>query len=91
MSPLRIAGFVCIAGACLFGFAAIFYAMTGQASGLSLYDVWFKFLPGSLNWLQRYLWSSLWNGIYIILIQPAWIVMAIVGLLLIGLGKKKVE
>ena len=91
MSPLRITGFVLIAVACLFAFASIYYAMIGVSGGLSLYDVWYKFLPASLNWVQRFLWSSLWNGLYIILVQPAWVVVGIIGLLCIGLGKKTVE
>lgn len=91
MSPLRIAGFALVAIACLFAFASLYYAMIGVSGGLSLYDVWNKFLPASLNWLQRYLWSTLWNGLYIILVQPAWIVVGIIGLLCIGLGRKHVE
>ena len=91
MSPLRIAGFALIAVACLFAFASLYYAMLGRGGGLSLYDVWYKFLPASVNWVQRYLWSTLWNGLYIILIQPAWVVVGIIGLLCIGLGKKHVE
>jgi hypothetical protein len=92
MSPLRIAGFVLVALAGLFGFDNIYYAMTGKGSGsLSLYDVWYKFGPGSLNLLQQYLWSGLWNGIYIILARPAWVVVGILGLLFIGLGRKRVE
>ena len=91
MSPLRIAGFALVAVSVLFAFASIYYAAIGVGGGLSLYDVWYKFLPASLNWLQRYLWTSLWNGFYIILVQPAWVVVGIIGLLCIGLGKKKVE
>jgi len=91
MSPLRIAGFALVAVACLFAFASVYYAMIGVDSGLSLYDVWYKFLPASLNWLQRYLWTTLWNGLYIILVQPAWVVVGIIGLLCIGLGRKSVE
>jgi hypothetical protein len=37
------------------------------------------------------MWTNLWNGLYIILIQPAWVVVGIIGLLCIGLGKKTVE
>jgi len=92
MSPLRIAGFVLIAVSCLFAFASVFYMMTGQAGGgLSLYDVWNKFLPASLSWMQRYMWTGLWNGLYIILVQPAWIVVGVIGLLCVGLGRKRVE
>ena len=80
-----------IAVACLFAFASVYYAMIGVGGGLSLYDVWYKFLPASVNWLQRYMWTSLWNGLYIILVQPAWVVVGIIGLLCIGLGKKHVE
>src|ERR1044072_6184636 len=69
MSPLRIAGFALGAVAFLFAFASIYYAMMGVVDGLSLYDVWNKSRPASLNWLQRYLWTSLWNGFYIILVQ----------------------
>jgi hypothetical protein len=91
MSPLRIAGFVLIAVACLFAFASIYYAMIGVSGGLSLYDVWNKFLPASLNWVQRSLWSALWNGLYVILVMPAWAVVGVIGLLCVGLGKKTVE
>ena len=91
MSPLRIAGFALIAVACLFAFASLYYAMIGVSGGLSLYDVLYKFVPAILNWLQRYMWTGLWNGLYIILVQPAWVVVGIIGLLCIGLGKKHVE
>ena len=91
MSPLRIAGFTLVAIACVFAFASVYYAMIGVGGGLSLYDVWNKFLPASLNWMQRYLWSTLWNGLYIILIQPAWVVVGVIGLLCIGLGRRRVE
>jgi hypothetical protein len=91
MSPLRIAGFVLIALACLFAVGSAWYAFRGHSGGLSLYDVWFKFLPASLNWLQRYLWTSVWNGLYVILIMPAWFVVGVVGLLCVGLGRKTVE
>ena len=91
MSPLRIAGFTLVAIACVFAFASVYYAMIGVGGGLSLYDVWNKFLPASLNWMQRYLWSTLWNGLYIILIQPAWVVVGVIGLLCIGLGQRRVE
>jgi hypothetical protein len=91
MSPIRIAGFVLIAAAILFAIASIWYAVIGVSGGLSLYDVWYKFLPSSLNWVQRYLWTGLWNGIYIILIQPAWLVVGIIGLFCVGLGRKRVE
>jgi hypothetical protein len=91
MSPLRIAGFVLIAIACLFAFASGYYALIGVSGGLSLYDVWYKFLPSSLNAMERYLWTGLWNGLHIILIQPAWMVVGIIGLLCVGLGRKRVE
>jgi hypothetical protein len=91
MSPLRIVGFVLIAAAVLFAIASIWYSVLGISSGLSLYDVCYKFLPAGLNWLQRYLWAGLWNGIYIILIQPAWMVVGIIGLLCVGLGRRRVE
>ena len=91
MSPLRIAGFTLVAIACVFAFASVYYAMIGVGGGLSLYDVWNKFLPASLNWMQRYLWSTLWNGLYIILVQPAWVVVGVIGLLCIGLGRRRVE
>ena len=91
MSPLRIAGFTLVAIACVFAFASVYYAMIGVGGGLSLYDVWNKFLPASLNWMQRSLWSTLWNGLYIILVQPAWVVVGVIGLLCIGLGRRRVE
>ncbi len=91
MSPLRIVGFVLIAAAVLFAITSIWYSVIGRSTGLSLYDVWYKFLPASLNLLQRYLWAGLWNGIYVILIQPAWMVVGIIGLLCVGLGRRRVE
>ncbi|WP_119301610.1 hypothetical protein [Dongia deserti] len=91
MSPLRIAGFILIAMAVLFAAASLWYAVIDGNSHLSLYDVWYKFLPASLNWVQRSVWSGLWNGIYTILIMPAWAVVGVVGLICIGLGRKRVE
>jgi len=91
MSPLRITGFVLVAMAVLFAAASLWYAVIGQDSHLSLYDVWFKFLPASLNWVQRTVWSGLWNGLYTILSMPAWTVVGIIGLVCIGLGRKRVE
>ncbi len=91
MSPLRIAGFVLIGFAALFAFGSLWYAVMDVGEGLSLYDVWQKFLPASLNWVQRSLSASLWNGIYIILIMPAWAVVGVIGLLCIGLGRKRHE
>ena len=96
MSPLRIVGFVFIGLACLFAVANIWYWMIdATGGGVSLYDVWFKFGPGSLSFvqmvIQQYIWGALWNGIHIILLQPAWLVFGIVGALLIGLGARRVE
>jgi hypothetical protein len=91
MSPVRIAGFILIAMAILFAIASLWYMVIGEDSHLSLYDVWYKFLPGSLNWVQRTVWSTLWNGLYTILIMPAWMVVGVIGLVCIGLGRKRVE
>jgi hypothetical protein len=91
MSPLRIAGFVLIAMSALFGIAAIYYEVIGESSHLSMYDVWYKFLPASLNWVQRTVWGGLWTGLYTILIMPAWAVSAVAGVICIGLGRKQVE
>ncbi|HET6161535.1 MAG TPA: hypothetical protein VFE34_24550 [Dongiaceae bacterium] len=91
MSPLRIAGFALVGVSILFMIANIWYWLIGVGGGLSLYDVWLKFGPSSLNMAQRYMWSGLWNGLQVVLSQPAWIVVGIVGLLCIGLGGKKVE
>ncbi len=96
MSPLRIAGFALIALACLFGIANIWYWMIDAGGGgISLYDVWYKFGPTSLNviqgFIERHVWTALWNGILIILIQPAWLVLGVVGALCVGLGRRRVE
>jgi hypothetical protein len=96
MSPLRIVGFGLIGLACLFGVANIWYFIIGASGGgVSLYDVWFKFGPGSLNFvqtmIQKYVWAALWSGINVILKQPAWLVFGILGGLCIGLGGRKVE
>jgi hypothetical protein len=91
MSPLRIAGFILIAAAVLFAVASLWYRMTGIGEGLSMYDVWQKFLPASLNWVQRSVWSTLWNGLYTILVMPAWVVVGIIGMICVGLGRRRVE
>jgi hypothetical protein len=91
MSPLRITGFVLIAAAVLFAAASLWFAVVGGDSHLSLYDVWLKFLPGSLNWVQRTVWAGLWTGVYTIISLPAWAVVGIIGLICVGLGRKKVE
>ncbi len=91
MSPLRITGFVLIAAAVLFAAASLFYAVVGVDESMSLYAVWQKFLPASLNWVQRSVWSALWNGLHTILVMPAWAVTGVIGLICIGLGRKRVE
>ena len=96
MSPVRIAGFGLLGLACLFGVANIwYYIIDASGGGISLYDVWFKFGPGSLHFvqaiIQKYVWAALWTGIQVILQQPAWLVFGILGGLLIGLGGRKVE
>ncbi|MGH6894001.1 MAG: hypothetical protein ACREEP_17280 [Dongiaceae bacterium] len=96
MSPLRIVGFGLVGFACLFGVANAWYWLIDAASGgISLYDIWNRFAPASLNvvesFIVRYVWATLWSGMFIILAQPAWIVLGIVGLLCIGLGRKKLE
>ena len=95
MSPLRIAGFVLVGMALLFGIANIWYWLIGEGGGVSVYDVWYKFGASSLNaiqgFIQRHVWTGLWNGIFIILIQPAWLVFGVAGIVCIGLGRRKVE
>jgi hypothetical protein len=91
MSPLRITGFVLIAAAVLFAAASLWYGVIGVDESMSLYAVWQKFLPASLNWVQRTVWSPLWNGLYAILVMPAWAVVGVIGLICIGLGRRRVE
>ena len=91
MSPLRISGFVLVAVATLFALGSLWYSVMGIASGLSLYDVWYKFLPGSLNWVQRNIWAGLWHLLSVILVMPAWAVVGLAGLICIGLGRRRIE
>ena len=95
MHPVRIAGFVLVAMASLFAVANLWYWLIGDPAGVSVYDVWYKYASTSLNVLQgfieRHIWSGLWSGLYIILIQPAWLVFGVAGILCIGLGRRKVE
>ena len=91
MSPLRLAGFVLLGFAALFAFGSLWYAVMGTGEGVSLYDVWQKFLPASLNWVQRTLSGAMWNGIFVILIMPAWAVVGVIGLICIGLGRKRLD
>ena len=91
MSPLRIAGFVLVAVASLFLVGNIWYWLIGEGNGLSLYDVWYKFAPGLLVLAQRWIWGPAWNFMMIALVQPAWIIVGVIGLLCIGIGRRKVE
>jgi hypothetical protein len=96
MSPVRIAGFVLVGFAVLFLVGNLYFLMMdAPGGGVSLYDLWSKISPGSLDFcryiVERYVWAPLWQGISVLLAQSAWLIFGIVGLILIGLGKGNVE
>ena len=93
MSPLRIVGLGFLAFSLLFGAANIWYwLIDAPGGGISTYDLWAKISIGSLNGLQylveRYIWAPLWQGFYVVLLQPAWLVLGTIGLVCFGLGRK---
>ena len=96
MSPVRIAGFVLVGFAVLFLVGNLYFMMMDvPGGGVSIYDLWAKVSLASLEFcryiVERYIWAPLWQGISILLAQSAWLVFGILGLILIGLGRKDVE
>ncbi|HWA49767.1 MAG TPA: hypothetical protein VG742_15955 [Dongiaceae bacterium] len=96
MSPVRIAGFVLIGMAVLFLVGNLYFMiMDTPGGGITLYDLWAKISLRSLEFcrylVEHYLWAPLWQGISVLLALSAWIVFGVVGLVLIGLGRKDVE
>ena len=95
MSPVRIAGFILVGFAVLFLVGNIYFMLMELGDGVSIYDLWIKISPGSLDFLryivERYIWAPLWQGFSVLLAQSAWLVFGLLGLILIGLGKGNVE
>ena len=96
MSPLRIAGFALVGLAALFLVGNLyFWMMDAPGGGVTLYDLWAKVSLRSIDVvryvIERYVWAALWQGVHVLLLQPAWLIFGVVGLILIGLGRKQVE
>jgi hypothetical protein len=96
MSPVRIAGFVLVGFAVLFLVGNLYFMMMDvPGGGVSIHDLWAKVSLSSLEFcryiVEHYIWPPLWQGISILLAQSAWLVFGILGLILIGLGRKDVE
>ena len=96
MSPVRIAGFVLVGMAVLFLVGNMyFWMMDAPGGGITLYDLWAKISLRSLEFvryiIERYVWAALWQGLHVLLTRPAWLIFGIVGLVLIGLGRKQIE
>jgi hypothetical protein len=82
-----------MAVALLFGAANIwFWVIDAPGGGISLYDLWAKISHGSLsllqNFVEHYIWPPLWQGFHVVLLQPAWMIFGIIGMLCFGLGRK---
>jgi hypothetical protein len=93
MSPLRMVGLGLLAVALLFGAANIWYfIIDAPGGGISGYDLWAKISLGSLQVLQhiieQYIWAPIWQGLYLVLLQPAWIIIGAIGVVCFGLGRK---
>jgi hypothetical protein len=96
MSPVRIAGFVLVGLAVLFLVGNLYFMMMdAPGGGITLYDLWAKVSLRSLEFVrylvEHYVWAPLWQGISVLLALSAWIVFGVVGLVLIGLGRRDVE
>jgi hypothetical protein len=96
MSPVRIAGFALVGFAVLFLVGNLYFMMVdAPGGGVSLYDLWTKISPSSLEFVryivERYIWAPLWQGISVLLAQSAWLIFGILGLILIGMGRKEIE
>lgn len=69
-------------------------ALTGGAGGFrlsALGELWFRLSPYTLDLTravtERYIWPPLWDpGAVWVLLQPAAVVLGVVGLALVGLG-----
>ncbi|MBL9033633.1 MAG: hypothetical protein JNN33_02655 [Rhodospirillaceae bacterium] len=82
-----------LAVALLFGAANIwFWIIDAPGGGISLLDVWVKVsarsLGGTQYVIEHYTWPPIWQGIHVLLIQPAWLITGAVALVCIGLGRK---
>jgi hypothetical protein len=93
MSPLRMVGLGLMAVALLFGAANIwFWVIDAPGGGISFYDLWAKVSLASLsllqNFVEHYIWPPLWQGFHVVLLQPAWMIFGIIGMLCFGLGRK---
>jgi hypothetical protein len=96
MSPLRIAGFALVGIAVLFLVGNLyFWMMDAPGGGITVYDLWAKVSFRSLEFcryvVERYIWAPLWQGVSVLLAQSAWLVFGVIGLVLVGLGRKNLD
>ena len=88
MIILRVIGWLLILAALvLLGRDCYGWFATGHWKPALAGDVWHSLSPGSLALLQpaieRHIWPPLWHHVVLpILIQPAWLVLGVLGLVL---------
>jgi len=68
---------------------------TNAYRGLTLGELWYLLNRDSLNLMQaitqRYLLPVLWEGVVVLLLQPAWIVLGVTGPVLVLLFSNRRE
>jgi hypothetical protein len=92
----RIIGWLfCIVALMALGAESIAALETGAYRGLAIGELWYLIDRGSLNLMQavvqRHLIPSLWDGVVVLLQQPAWLVFGVAGpvlVLLFGINTK---
>ncbi len=66
---------------------------TNAYRGLALGELWYLLNRDSLNLMQavtqRYLLPALWDGVVLVLLQPAWIVLGVTGPVLVLLFARR--
>ena len=82
----------------LLGFEVITALQEGAYRLVPFGEIWFRFdqmfdivtLNTFQAAVQRYIWAGLWDGVLQpLLLQPAWIVTAVPGLLLVLIGRRR--
>jgi len=91
---LRVIGWLLILVALvLLGRDVYAWATSGHWAATLTGKIWHDLSPGSLGLLQagieRHVWRPLWNdGIFPLLLQPAWLVLGVLGIVLAILSRR---
>jgi len=92
----RLLGWLITAAALMAVGAEVIASLEANAyRGLTLGELWYLLNRDSLNLMQaitqRYLLPILWDGMVVLLLQPAWIVLGVTGPVLVLLFSSRRE